>query len=203
MQVTLPNLPYAFDALEPHYEARTLEIHYSKHHQAYTDKLNAALEQANLPETTIEALLANLDSVPEQFRTAIRNHGGGYLNHTFFWESMQPNPSGEARMPIGKLAQVIDAKFGSFDKFKEEFGAKAGGHFGSGWAWLVVNQAGELEITDTHDQVSPISLGHKPILTIDVWEHAYYLQFQNRRPEWTASFFNIINWERAEERFNA
>lgn len=203
MAFTLPELPYSYDALEPYYDKETLEIHHSKHHQAYTNKLNGAVEAAGVEGKAIEEVLASLDSIADDKRTAVRNHGGGYWNHKFFWESMAPNPNGESRGPSGALASAIDKTFGSVEKFKEAFTAKAGAHFGSGWAWLVVNSSGELEITDTHDQVCPLSLGQKPLLTIDVWEHAYYLKFQNRRPEWIASWWNLVNWDEVGKRFDA
>ncbi|MBF0349741.1 MAG: superoxide dismutase [SAR324 cluster bacterium] len=203
MAFTLPALPYAYDGLEPYYDKQTVEIHHSKHHQTYTTKLNDAVKAAGVEDKAIEEILKNLDSIAEDKRGPVRNHGGGYWNHTFFWESMSPNPKGEARRPTGKLAEAIDKKFGSFDKFKEAFTAKSANHFGSGWAWLVVNKSGELEITDTHDQVCPLSLGHKPLLTIDVWEHAYYLKFKNVRPDWITAWWNVVNWAKAAERFAA
>ena len=203
MSLTLPELPYSYNALEPYYDAQTVEIHHSKHHQAYTNKLNDAMKAADVEGRSVEDLLANLDSIPEGKRGAIRNHGGGYWNHKFFWESMSPNSSGDARVPSGSIAAAIDSKFGSFEKFKESLTGAAGAHFGSGWAWLVVNGSGELEITDTHDQVCPLSLGQKPLLTIDVWEHAYYLKFKNVRPDWIAAWWNVVNWDAVEKRYNA
>jgi Fe-Mn family superoxide dismutase len=200
MAFELPKLPYSYDGLEPHYDAQTVEIHHSKHHNAYTQKLNGALDAAGISGRTIEDILSNLDSVPAEHRTAITNHGGGYYNHKFFWESMSPNGGGE---PSGEVADAINSAFGSFEEFKNQFTAKAGGHFGSGWAWLVVNGDGQLEITDTHDQVCPLSLGHKPLLTIDVWEHAYYLKFKNVRPDWISSWWNVVDWNRVNERFNS
>ncbi len=198
MKFILPKLPYAFDALEPFSDATTVEIHYSKHHQAYTDKLNTAFEAGGFEYKAIEDVLKNID----QYNTAVRNNGGGYFNHIFFWESLAPNPNKEKRLPNGKLADAITSKFGSFEAFQEQFSQKASTHFGAGWAWLVINKDGELEITDTHNQDCPLSLGHIPLLGIDVWEHAYYLKFQNRRPEWISSFFNIINWGKVAERFD-
>ncbi|MBF0289646.1 MAG: superoxide dismutase [SAR324 cluster bacterium] len=200
MAFTLPPLPYAYDALEPHYDAQTVEIHHSKHHQTYTTKLNEAVAAAGVEGKDVEDLLANLDSIPEAKRGPVRNHGGGYWNHQFFWESMAPNAGGS---PSGALADAINQKFGSLDQFKEAFSAKAAAHFGSGWAWLVVNEKNELEITDTHDQVCPLSLGHKPLLTIDVWEHAYYLKFKNVRPDWIKSWWNVVNWSEVEKRYAA
>ena len=200
MAFELPKLPYAYDALEPHYDAQTVEIHHSKHHNAYTMNFNKAVEAAGLEGKSAEEILTSLDSIPADKRTAIINHGGGYWNHNFFWESISPNGGGEAK---GKLADASNAKWGSFAAFKEEFTAKAAGHFGSGWAWLVVNNSGELEIVDTHDQVCPITTGLKPLTVIDVWEHAYYLKYKNVRPEWITAWWNVADWDKAEERFNA
>lgn len=200
MAFTLPELPYAYDALEPHYDKETLEIHHGKHHNAYTQKFNAAVDAAGLTDKSVEDILTSLDSVDEVHRGALRNNGGGYWNHTFFWESMSPNGGGN---PTGAIADAINDTFGSFDAFKEQFSTKAATHFGSGWAWLVVDAGGNLVITDTHDQVCPISLGHKPLLTIDVWEHAYYLKFRNVRPDWIASFWNVVNWDKVNERYAA
>ncbi|MCP4296766.1 MAG: superoxide dismutase [Proteobacteria bacterium] len=199
MSFKLPDLPYAYDALEPHYDAQTVEIHHSKHHQTYITKLNAAAEVAGVSEKSLEEILTSLDSIDESKRTPVRNHAGGVWNHTFFWHSLSPNGGG---WPKGELASAISKEWGSFENFKEAFSTKAANHFGSGWAWLVVNQDGKLEVTDTHDQISPISLGQKPILTIDVWEHAYYLKFKNVRPDWIASWWNLVNWDKADERFN-
>lgn len=200
MAFTLPELPYAYDALEPHYDQQTLEIHHGKHHNAYTQKLNAAVEAAGLEGKSIEDLLTSLDSIPADKRGGVLNNGGGYWNHTFFWESMGPNGGGE---PSGAIADAINSAFGSFAAFKEEFSNKAALHFGSGWAWLVIDENGALKVTDTHDQVCPLSLGHTPLLTIDVWEHAYYLKFKNVRPDWIASFWNVVNWDKVNERFSA
>ena len=200
MPFELPKLDYAYDALEPHYDAQTIEIHHSKHHQAYTNNFNKAVEAAGLDGKSVEEILQGLDSAPAAQKTALTNHGGGYYNHDLFWKSLSPNGGGE---PKGDLAAAINSKWGSFDKFKEEFTAAAGKHFGSGWAFLVVNPSGDLEIVDTHDQVSPVTAGHKPVFTIDVWEHAYYLKYQNRRPEWIAAFWNMVNWDGAEERYKA
>lgn len=197
---TLPKLPYDYADLEPFYEKRTLEVHHLKHHQTYTDKLNAAVEAAGLQGKTVEEILTSLDSVPEDKRSALRNHGGGFWNHTFFWESMAPNMDKTITQPKREMEQMINKNFGSFEQFKEKFNTKAANHFGSGWAWLVLNQQGNIEITDTHDQVCPISLGHTPLLTIDVWEHAYYLQYQNKRPEWIDAFWYLVNWEEVENR---
>lgn len=198
MAFELPELPYAYDALEPLYGSENLEIHHSKHHQAYTDKFNAAVKEAGLEGKSALEILTSLDSIPADKRTAIVNNGGGYYNHAFFWECMTPNGGGEAKDAVGT---AIAQKFGSFDAFKEDFTAKAVGHFGSGWAWLVLDQQGELAITDTHDQISPVSLGHIPLLTIDVWEHAYYLKYKNARPEWVKAYWDLINWDSVNTRY--
>ena len=200
MAFTLPELPYAYDALEPYYDAQTVEIHHSKHHKAYTDKLNAAAEAAGVASKPIEDILKNLDSIPADKRTPVLNHGGGYWNHTFFWESMKPSGGGDAK---GELAAEITKQFGGFTAFQEAFSAKAAGHFGSGWAWLVINKQGNLAVTDTHDQVCPLSLGETPLLTLDVWEHAYYLKYKNVRPDWIKAFWSLVNWDKAEERFQS
>ncbi|GHV15147.1 superoxide dismutase [Mn] [Fibrobacterales bacterium] len=208
----LPKLPYGFADLEPNYDAATVELHYSKHHATYTANLNKAAEAAGLQGKSVEEILRNLSDAPAEQRTALTNHGGGYFNHNFFWESLSPKgkklaDSTLAGAKVGGataadgLAAAIDSKWGSFEKFAEAFTAKALGHFGSGWVWLVVNAKGELEITDTHDQVSPITLGLKPLIVIDVWEHAYYLKYRNVRADWIKAWFNIANWEKAEERF--
>lgn len=197
MTHTLPKLPYEYDALEPHIDAQTMTIHHTKHHQAYVDKLNAALEgYPDLQNKKLEELLANLAAVPDAIRTAVRNHGGGHLNHSFFWLIMTP----EKQSPEGEVAGAINSTFGSFDRFKEQFSAAAAGHFGSGWCWLVVNQ-GKPEIITTPNQDNPISQHRVPVLGIDVWEHAYYLRFQNRRPEYIAAWFNVINWEEVSGHF--
>lgn len=197
MAHTLPELPYAHNALEPHIDAQTMEIHHGKHHQAYVNNLNAALEKApELQSKSIDELIANLDSVPEAIRTAVRNNGGGHANHSLFWQLLSPNGGGA---PTGDVAAAIDKTFGSFDKFKEQFAAAAAGRFGSGWAWLVVNQAGELAVTSTPNQDSPIMEGASPLLGIDVWEHAYYLKYQNRRPDYVAAFWNVVNWDKVNE----
>ena len=187
----LPNLPYAYDALEPHFDKETMNIHHTKHHNTYITNLNAALEgHAELADKSVEELVANLNEVPEAIRTAVRNNGGGHANHTFFWTILSPNGGGQ---PVGELATAIEAKFGSFDAFKEEF-AKAGAtRFGSGWAWLVVNN-GELEVTSTPNQDSPLTEGKTPVIGLDVWEHAYYLNYQNRRPDYIGAFWNVVDW---------
>lgn len=194
----LPNLPYAYDALEPHFDKETMNIHHTKHHNTYITNLNAALEgHAELADKSVEELVANLNEVPEAIRTAVRNSGGGHANHTFFWTILSPNGGGQ---PVGELATAIEAKFGSFDAFKEEF-AKAGAtRFGSGWAWLVVNN-GELEVTSTPNQDSPLTEGKTPVIGLDVWEHAYYLNYQNRRPDYIGAFWNVVDWNAAEKRY--
>ncbi|CAG9612764.1 MULTISPECIES: superoxide dismutase [Bacillus] len=194
----LPNLPYAYDALEPHFDKETMNIHHTKHHNTYVTNLNAALEgHAELAEKSIEELVANLNEVPEAIRTAVRNNGGGHANHSLFWTILSPNGGGQ---PVGELAGAIEAKFGSFDAFKEEF-AKAGAtRFGSGWAWLVVNN-GELEVTSTPNQDTPLMEGKTPILGLDVWEHAYYLHYQNRRPDYIGAFWNVVDWNAVEKRY--
>ncbi|PFV85671.1 superoxide dismutase [Bacillus sp. AFS059628] len=194
----LPNLSYAYDALEPHFDKETMNIHHTKHHNTYITNLNAALEgHAELADKSVEELVANLNEVPEAIRTAVRNNGGGHANHTFFWTILSPNGGGQ---PVGELATAIEAKFGSFDAFKEEF-AKAGAtRFGSGWAWLVVNN-GELEVTSTPNQDSPLTEGKTPVIGLDVWEHAYYLNYQNRRPDYIGAFWNVVDWNAAEKRY--
>ena len=190
---TLPDLPYDFNALEPYIDARTMEIHHGKHHQAYIDNLNKALEKApTLQGKTIEQIVGDLNSAPEEVRTAIRNHGGGHYNHSLFWKAMSPSGGGR---PTGELLDKIDASFGSFEAFKEKFSQAAIRRFGSGWGWLSLNGNGGLVVHSTPNQDTPLMEGFKPILGIDVWEHAYYLLYQNRRPEYVSSFWNVINWE--------
>ncbi|UOQ47438.1 superoxide dismutase SodA [Gracilibacillus caseinilyticus] len=190
---TLPELSYGYDALEPHIDKETMNIHHTKHHNTYVTKLNAALEgHDDLASKSIEDILANLDAVPENIRTAVRNNGGGHANHSLFWTLLSPNGGGE---PTGELADQINATFGNFDKFKDEFAAAAAGRFGSGWAWLVVNN-GNLEIISTPNQDTPISEGKAPILGLDVWEHAYYLKYQNKRPDYIAAFWNVVDWDK-------
>ncbi|MFK8266193.1 superoxide dismutase [Capnocytophaga cynodegmi] len=198
MSFTLPKLSYAYDALEPHIDARTMEIHHTKHHNAYTTNLNTAITGTNLEGKTIEEILENLD----MSNGAVRNNGGGFYNHNLFWEVMSPNGGGK---PTGDLAKAIDEKFGSFDAFKEEFAKAAATRFGSGWAWLCVHKGGKLEVCSTPNQDNPLmpdtGCGGKPILGLDVWEHAYYLNYQNRRPDYIQAFFNVINWEKVAELF--
>ncbi len=200
MAYTVDPLPYPSNALEPHIDAKTMEIHHGKHHNAYVTNLNKAIEGTELGSQPIEKLIANLSAVPENIRTAVRNNGGGHANHTLFWNIMGPNAGGE---PTGDLAKAIDAELGGFAKFKEEF-AKAGTtRFGSGWAWLSVDKSGKLLVESTPNQDSPIMEGRTPILGMDVWEHAYYLNYQNRRPDYIAAFFNVINWKAVGERYAA
>ncbi|MDQ0213884.1 Fe-Mn family superoxide dismutase [Oikeobacillus pervagus] len=200
MAFELPKLPYAYDALEPHFDKETMEIHHTKHHNTYVTNLNNALEgNEELLSKSVEEVIANLDAVPEASRTAVRNNGGGHANHSLFWQILSPNGGGE---PTGELAEAINKKFGSFESFKEEFKKAAASRFGSGWAWLIVNN-GELEITSTPNQDSPLMEGKTPILGLDVWEHAYYLKYQNRRPDYIGAFWNVVNWEEVVKRYNA
>ncbi len=200
MAHVFPPLPYDYGALEPHIDARTMEIHHSKHHQTYVNNLNAALEKApELQGKNLEQLLGNLDAVPESIRTAVRNNGGGHWNHSMFWQLMTPRGSGE---PDGKIGDAIKDAFGDFAKFKEQFAAAATGRFGSGWVWLL-NEGGKLSITSTPNQDTPIMEGKKPILGLDVWEHAYYLKYQNRRPDYLKAWWNVVNWPKIGERYAA
>jgi len=197
MAYTLPPLPYAYDALEPHIDARTMEIHHTKHHQTYINNVNAALEGSPLASKTVEALIADLNAVPENIRTAVRNNGGGHANHSLFWTIMKPGGGGE---PSGDLAAAIRSAFGGFDQFREQFTKAALGRFGSGWAWLSVDH-GKLIIESTPNQDSPLMEGRIPILGLDVWEHAYYLKYQNRRNEYVAAWWNVVNWDEVARRF--
>ncbi|MBT2693479.1 superoxide dismutase [Bacillus sp. ISL-55] len=200
MAFELPQLPYAYDALEPHIDKETMNIHHTKHHNTYVTNLNNALEgNEELLSKTVEEVVANLDAVPEAARTAVRNNGGGHANHSLFWQVISPNGGGE---PAGELAEAINSKFGGFEGFKEEFSKAATTRFGSGWAWLVVNN-GELEVTSTPNQDSPLMEGKTPILGLDVWEHAYYLNYQNRRPEYIGAFWNVVNWEEVSKRYTS
>ncbi|HAB7539734.1 TPA_asm: superoxide dismutase [Listeria monocytogenes] len=200
MTYELPKLPYTYDALEPNFDKETMEIHYTKHHNTYVTKLNEAVAgHPELASKSAEELVTNLDSVPEDIRGAVRNHGGGHANHKLFWSILSPNGGGA---PTGNLKAAIESEFGTFDEFKEKFNAAAAARFGSGWAWLVVND-GKLEIVSTANQDSPLSDGKTPVLGLDVWEHAYYLKFQNRRPEYIDTFWNVINWDEANKRFDA
>ncbi|PKR79000.1 superoxide dismutase [Halalkalibacillus sediminis] len=194
----LPELPYAYDALEPHIDKETMNIHHTKHHNTYVTKLNAALEgHSDLQDKSLEELLQNLDSLPSDIQTPVRNNGGGHANHKFFWTILSPNGGGE---PTGELAEKINQTFGSFDEFKEKFAAAGAGRFGSGWAWLVVKN-GNLEITSTPNQDTPVMEGVTPILGLDVWEHAYYLKYQNRRPDYINAFWNVVNWDEVSKRY--
>jgi Fe-Mn family superoxide dismutase len=200
MAFKLMDLPYAYDALEPHIDARTMEIHYSKHHQGYTNKLNAALEKhPELEGKSAKELLENLDAVPEDIRTAVRNNGGGYKNHNIFWKVMSPDGGGE---PTGALAEAINKAFGSFDAFKEKFSNAAATQFGSGWGWLCKKEDGSLVVTSTPNQDNPYSQGLTPLLGLDVWEHAYYLNYQNRRPDYIKAWWNVVNWDEVARRFD-
>ena len=195
----LPKLPYRYDALEPHIDARTMEIHYTKHHQGYVNNLNAALEKhPDLQSKSAEDLLKNLNAVPEDIRTAVRNNGGGHVNHSMFWPMMGSNGGGE---PKGELANAINSTFGSFANFKDQFSKAAAGRFGSGWAWLCMDKSGKLTITSTPNQDNPISDGLKPILGLDVWEHAYYLKYQNRRPDYISAWWNVVNWDQIAKNY--
>lgn len=198
MAFELPNLPYAHDALEPHIDAKTMEIHHGKHHAGYTSKLNAAIEGTNMDGKSIEEILKNLGD-----NNAVRNNGGGYFNHCLFWEVMSPSGGGA---PSGELANAINEAYGSFDGFKEAFANAAATQFGSGWAWLCVHKGGKVEVCSTANQDNPlmpgVGCGGTPILGIDVWEHAYYLNYQNRRPDYIAAFWNVVNWEEVSKRYN-
>lgn len=200
MAFELPQLPYAYEALEPHFDKETMNIHHTKHHNTYVTNLNAALQgNDELLNKSVEEVIADLDAVPESARTAVRNNGGGHANHSFFWTILSPNGGGE---PTGELADAINAKFGSFEKFKEAFAVAGATRFGSGWAWLVLNN-GELEMMSTPNQDSPIMEGKTPLVGLDVWEHAYYLKYQNRRPDYIAAFWNVINWDEVAKRYAA
>lgn len=196
----LPELPYAYDALEPHIDKETMNIHHTKHHSGYVTKLNDALEgQSELQDASLEELLADIGKLPTDIQTAVRNNGGGHANHSLFWTVMSPSGGGN---PTGKLAEAIDAKFGSLDEFKTEFANAGAGQFGSGWAWLVVDN-GELAVTSTPNQDTPIMDGKTPILGLDVWEHAYYLNYQNKRPDYISAFWNVVDWNKVAELYEA
>ena len=200
MAYETPALPYAFDALEPHLDARTMEIHHDKHHAGYVSKLNTALEgHDDLASHSVEDLMRNLNSVPESARSAVRNNGGGHANHSLFWTILSPNGGGS---PSGDLGEAINAKFGSYEAFKEEFANAAATRFGSGWAWLTVD-GGDLKVESTPNQDTPLSEGRTPILGLDVWEHAYYLNYQNRRPDYISAFWNVVNWDEVSSRYAA
>lgn len=201
MPYTLPDLPYAYDALEPHIDAQTMEIHYTKHHQTYINNLNAALEGAGLSsDEPVENLVARLDSLPEAVQGAVRNNGGGHANHSLFWTVMSPEGGGQ---PQGRVAAAIDADLGGVDAFRDAFTKAALTRFGSGWAWLSVTPQGKLVVESTANQDSPLMQGNTPILGLDVWEHAYYLKYQNRRPEYIGAFFNVIDWTEVARRYEA
>jgi Fe-Mn family superoxide dismutase len=198
MTYTLPDLPYAYDALEPYIDEETMHLHHDKHHNTYVTNLNAAIEKhPELGGKTVEELLADFSSVPEDIQTAVRNNGGGHANHTFFWEILGPNAGGE---PTGAIKEAIEETFGSFEDFKEEFKTAATGRFGSGWAWLVVKD-GKLAITSTANQDSPLMDGQTPVLGLDVWEHAYYLKYKNVRPDYINAFWSVVNWDKVNEYF--
>ena len=198
MQYQLPDLSYAYDALEPHIDARTMEIHHRAHHQAYVDKLNGAIKGHDFGTPTVEELVAAIHTVPEEIRTAVRNHGGGHANHSLFWSIMSPDGGGA---PTGELSEAIDRDLGGFDAFSAMFQAAASGRFGSGWAWLSLNPEKKLVVEDTPNQNSPLMHGNTPLLGLDVWEHAYYLKYQNRRPEYISAFFHVIDWEAVGTRY--
>ncbi len=198
MNHRLPDLPYDYDALEPYFDARTMEIHHTKHHQTYVDKLNAALQgHEQFADRGVEKLISNLNDIPENIRMAVRNHGGGHANHSFFWPMLKKDVA-----PKGEVFDAIVEQFGSFEGFKEKFSTSAALLFGSGWAWLVREESG-LAIVTTANQDNPLSLGKKPVLGLDVWEHAYYLKYQNRRPEYIEAFFHVINWDKVNEYYAA
>ncbi len=199
MAYDVPDLPYPYDALEPHIDEQTMTLHHDKHHQAYVDKVNAALEGTELADKPIEEVIADLDAVPEDKRTAVRNNGGGHYNHSLFWQWMSPDGGGA---PDGDLAAAIDSAFGSFDEFKEQFEAAGVGQFGSGWAWLVLD-GDSLAVTSTPNQDNPLSDGKTPLLGNDVWEHAYYLKYQNKRPAYLAAWWNTVNWTKVAEIYSA
>ena len=197
----LPDLPYDYEALEPHVDAETMRIHHTKHHQGYVNNLNAALEKhPELGEKTVEQLLSDLEAVPQDIRTAVRNNGGGHANHSLFWPCMAPGAGG---VPSGELASAIDSAFGSFEAFRETFAKAAATRFGSGWAWLCAGGDGGLLVTSTANQDNPVSEGLKPLLGLDVWEHAYYLNYQNRRPDYVKAWWNVVNWAKVGENFAA
>jgi superoxide dismutase, Fe-Mn family len=199
MAFEVPDLPYDYNALEPHVDEETMRIHHDKHHQAYVDKANAALEGTDLADADVDDVLRSLDKVPEDKRTAVRNNAGGHSNHTFFWQIMSPDGGGS---PEGDLASAIDEAFGSFDAFKEKFAEAGVNRFGSGWAWLVWDGSG-LQVTSTPNQDSPVSEGQTPLLGVDVWEHAYYLRYQNKRPDYIAAWWNVVNWSEVASRYEA
>jgi len=195
----LPDLPYDFDALEPHIDARTMEIHHGKHHAGYVSKLNAAIQgNSELENMDVEDLLKTLPKIPDNIRTAVRNNGGGHYNHSIFWSIMGPDSGGE---PTGELADAISGAFGGFEQFREEFSSAAANRFGSGWAWLVLDHNGKLSVMSTPNQDNPISQEMKPVMGLDVWEHAYYLKYQNKRPDYIQAWWNVVNWDAVTERY--
>ncbi len=201
MYTKLVELPYAYDALEPHIDALTMEIHHSRHHNAYVTNLNNAVEPfAELHGKSLEELLSDLNALPEAIRTAVRNHGGGTWNHNLFWETMSPKGGGA---PVGKVSEEINKKFGSFQEFKDKLTKASATQFGSGWGWLVLARSGDLEVLSTSNQDTPLSEGHAPLLNVDVWEHAYYLKYQNKRPDYLSAWWNVINWDAVEELYLA
>jgi Fe-Mn family superoxide dismutase len=201
MAYELPPLPYPKNALEPHIDAQTMEIHHDKHHAAYVNNVNKAIAgKADLEKKSVEELIINLSAVPEDIRTAVRNNGGGHANHSLFWRTMGPNSGGA---PTGKLAEEIQSVFGSFDAFKEKFEAAGGSRFGSGWAWLIVNKSGKLEVISLPNQDNPLMDGNKPVLGCDVWEHAYYLKYQNRRPDYLKAWWNVVNWAEVAKNYDS
>ncbi|GHE21902.1 superoxide dismutase [Halomonas urumqiensis] len=200
MAHTLPELPYAYNALEPHIDATTMEIHHSRHHQTYVNNLNGALEGTGLEDVPVDELVANLDRVPEEKRQAVINNGGGHSNHSMFWQVMSPNGGGA---PKGKVGEAIDSELGGFDDFKDAFVKAALGRFGSGWAWLSVTPEKKLVVENTLNQDNPLMHGNTPVLGLDVWEHAYYLKYQNKRPDYVAAFFNVVDWDEVERRYQA
>lgn len=198
---TLPKLGFEFNALEPHIDAKTMEIHYTKHHQGYTDKLNAALQgQESLLKMTIEEILKNVEAIPDEIRPAVVNNGGGYYNHNLFWSVLSPEGGAE---PAGIFKEALMSKYGNLEVFKDQFGQAAVARFGSGWAWLVVDGEKNLDIMSSANQDCPLSVGQTPILGLDVWEHAYYLNYQNRRPDYIAAFWNVVNWAEVERRYES
>jgi superoxide dismutase, Fe-Mn family len=199
MAYEVPPLPYDYAALEPHIDEQTMRLHHDKHHQAYVDKANGALDGTEHEGKPVEEVIANLDALPDDIRTVVRNNGGGHLNHSLFWESMSPDGGGE---PSGDLASAINDAFGSFDAFKEQFETAGANQFGSGWAWLVLD-GGSLSVTSTPNQDNPVSNGQTPLLGNDVWEHAYYLKYNNRRPEYLKAWWNVVNWDKVAERYGA
>jgi Fe-Mn family superoxide dismutase len=198
MAFQLPDLPYAYDALEPNIDEETMRIHHDKHHAAYVNNLNTAVSGTQFENMDVNELLKNINQVPEDKRTAVRNNGGGHANHTMFWEIMGPNGGGE---PTGELADAIKQAFGSFDEFKTKMNAAGAGRFGSGWAWLIVGSGGKLEVISTANQDSPLMDGNYPVMGVDVWEHAYYLKYQNRRPDYLNAWWNTINWNAVNDRY--